>query len=304
MNAVVPMQLGGQKPRSKLKAVKPETAKPSHPKILVFGKPGVGKTWASLQWPLVYYVDTEGGANLEHYTARLAEAGGVYFGPDQGARDPVTVLEQVQGLATERHPYKTLVIDSISQLWTTIIANEQAKLGSKDAYGASKKPARAYFRQIVVWCEKLDMNVILIAHERDVWGTDGKTGVTYDGDEKLEYQLHLALNVFKQGPARLARVGKSRLLSFPEGHTFKWDFDTFADLYGRDVIEREAEPIVLASENQVQEIERLLSIVKIPEEIVEKWKNAANAESWSEFEADKLEKCLTVLRNKLAGETQ
>lgn len=295
MNAITPARA----PRSRLKAIAPKAAAPEHPKILVFGKPGVGKTWVSLEWPRVYYIDTEGGANLAHYTDKLQASNGVYFGPEQGSRDPATVLEQVQGLATERHPYQTLVIDSISHTWNSIIAQEQAKLGAKDAYGASKKPARAYFRQIVLWCERLDMNVILIAHERDVWGSDGKTGVTYDADEKLEYQLHLALNVVKQGPRRFARVGKSRLLAFPEGETFDWNFVAFADLYGREAIEKEAEPIALASPEQVAEIERLLSVVKMPEETIEKWKNAAAADTWAEFEADKIEKCLAVLRNKI-----
>jgi hypothetical protein len=71
-----------QKPKakSKLKAVAPKAAEPSKPKMLIFGKPGVGKTWTSLDFPNVYYVDTEGGADLAHYTDKLEKSGGVYFG--------------------------------------------------------------------------------------------------------------------------------------------------------------------------------------------------------------------------------
>src|SRR5262249_38170256 len=102
--------------KSKLKAVDPKAAEPSKPKILIFGKPGVGKTWGSLDFPSVYYIDTEGGADLKHYTDKLTKAGGMYFGPEQGSLSFASVLEQIQALATERHSFRTVVIDSISKL--------------------------------------------------------------------------------------------------------------------------------------------------------------------------------------------
>ncbi len=34
-----------------LKGTDPKSAKPSKPKILIYGKPGVGKTWAALDFP-------------------------------------------------------------------------------------------------------------------------------------------------------------------------------------------------------------------------------------------------------------
>lgn len=134
---------------SKLKAVDPKSAAPSKPKVLVFGKSGIGKTWTSLDFPNVYYIDTESGADLGHYTDKLKKSGGAYLGVDQGSLSFDTVLEQVQALATEKHPYKTLVIDSISKLFNTEIATEMEKLGDKDVYGASKKPAVAYMRRLV-----------------------------------------------------------------------------------------------------------------------------------------------------------
>ena len=102
---------------SKLRAVTPKAAEPSKPKMLLYGRPGVGKTWASLDWPSVFYIDTEGGADLAHYTDKLERAGGVYLGPEQGSLSFETVMEQVQALATEQHLYRTLVIDSISKLF-------------------------------------------------------------------------------------------------------------------------------------------------------------------------------------------
>ena len=101
---------------SKLKAVAPEAVEPKKPKVLIYGPPGVGKTWASLDFPSVYYIDTEGGADLDHYRSKPRNSGGAYLGPDQGSLDFDVVIGQMQARAVERHPFRTVVIDSISKL--------------------------------------------------------------------------------------------------------------------------------------------------------------------------------------------
>ena len=114
---------------SKLKAKAPELVVPGKTKALLFGAAGVGKTWFTLGFPVPYYIDTEGGADLKHYQERLKAAGGAYLGPDEGSLDYDVVLDQMQALATEKHPYKTLIIDSITKIFQTAIANEQERLG-------------------------------------------------------------------------------------------------------------------------------------------------------------------------------
>ena len=151
---------------SKLKAVDPKSADPKKPKLLIFGKPGAGKTWGSLDFPGCYFIDCEGGANLGHYTDKLKKSGGMYMGPEQGSMDFQAVIEQVQALATEDHNFKTIVIDSVSKLFNTAIATEAERLGDKNAFGADKKPAVANMRRLVNWLSRIDMNVILIAHEK------------------------------------------------------------------------------------------------------------------------------------------
>lgn len=297
MNAVTP--------RSRLKAVAPKAAEPSKPKVLIFGKPGVGKTWQALDFPSVYYIDTEGGADLAHYTDKLERSGGVYLGPDQGSLDFATVLEQVQALATEKHHFRTLVIDSISKLYTLEITREGERLGDKNAFGADKKPAVAYMRRLVSWLVRLDMNVILIAHEKPLWGQDAKgeraeVGVTFDCWDKLEYELHLALNIQKRGTSRIARVTKSRLQGFPDGETFAWTYETFADRYGRSVIEKEAAPVAVATPEQVAELNRLLEVVKMPDGWLSAVLTRANVERLDDMDADKIEKLLNVVKEKMS----
>ena len=155
---------------SKLKAKDPKDVAPGKIKMMIFGKSGIGKTWISLDFPKPYYIDAEGGARLAHYQAKLAAVGGSYFGVEDGALSFEEVLGQIQALATEKHDYQTLVIGSVTKLYQTAIAEEAQRLGDKDAFGASKKPAIAYMRRLVNWVQRIDMNVVFEAHEASEWG--------------------------------------------------------------------------------------------------------------------------------------
>lgn len=289
-------------PRSRLKAVDPKAAEPSKPKILIFGKAGVGKTWASLDFPNVYFIDTEGGANRRHYTDKLATANGSYLGLEQGSCDFETVIDQIKALATEQHHYKTVVIDSFTKLYNAFAADIAEKVG--DDFGKDKKEANKPTRRLISWLGRLDMNVVLIAHEKSKWGVDAKgnrseIGVTFDAYEKLDYELDLCLNVVKNGPQRLARVTKSRLIGFKDADAFPWSYLDFANLYGKDVIEKESKQITLATAEQVSELNKLLSIVKLPDGQEDKWLKAAGAEVWEDVDTDKIAKCIEALKERI-----
>lgn len=283
---------------SKLKAVLPKEAGPRKPKILVFGKAGVGKTWTSLDFPNVYYIDTEGGASGSHYTEKLTASGGVYMGQEQGSLDFDTVIDQVKALATEQHHYKTLVIDSFTKLYQTFQADAAEEIG--DDFGRDKKEANKPTRKLIKWLTRLDMNVILIAHEKALWGVDGKgqrneIGVTFDAYDKMDYELDLCLNIIKAGPNRNAKIIKSRLLGFPDGDIFKWSYDEFASRYGKDIIEKDGRQLILATAEQLKEMERLVKTVQLKEGLEAKWLKAANADSWSEVDKDTIQKCIDYI---------
>lgn len=290
--------------KSKLGAVDPKSASPSRIKVVVFGKPGVGKTWGALDFPSVYYIDTEAGADLSHYTDKLKKAGGVYFGREQGSQDFPTVIEQVRALATEKHPYKTLVIDSLSKIYNLEVTKESERLGEKDAFGASKKPAVRMSAQLIRWLDKLDMNVILICHEKPEWSKGEQIGFIPDAHEKLEYELHLCLRLVKEGESRKAYVKKSRLSEFQDASRFDWSYVEFANKFGKKTLEADVKQLTLATPEQVAEINRLLDTVKMPEGEVDKWLKKANVETFAEMDEDKIQKCIDALNSKLKGETK
>lgn len=289
-----------------MKAVDPKSAEPSKPKVLIFGKPGVGKTWTALDFPNVYFIDTEGGADLPHYTDKLSTSGGVYLGLDQGSANFSDVIEQIKALATEEHTYKTVVIDSVTKIFNNEVAREAERLlaeGKKNEFSIDKKPALALLKQLISWIQRLDMNVIMIAHEKSQWGLNDKkerveTGVTFDFHDKVEYELHLCLNIAKQGASRKARVTKTRLTGFPDAAIFDWSYDNFAERYGREVLERSGKTLVLATADQLEKLKSYLEVVKLAEGQTDKWLAHYSITSFEEMDSSSLEKILTHLRDK------
>lgn len=284
---------------SKLKAIDPKQAEPSKPKILIFGREGVGKTWTSMDFPSVYYIDTEGGGNRDHYTDKLKKSGGMYFGPDQGSQSFEEVTGQVKALATEKHSFKTVVLDSASKLMAIEVGTETDRLmddGKKIEYGVEKKPAARHARRINGWIDKIDMNVIIISHQKAEYAKGEQVGVTYDAWDKIGYDLDLVLNIVKEGNSRKARVVKSRLLEFPEGTSFNWSYEEFSNRYGREVIERAATQIELASPDQIKELVGLLAIVKLPDGQEEKWLKTKKVESWEDMDSASITGAIAHIR--------
>lgn len=292
---------------SKLKAKSPEEVKPGKTKGMIYGASGVGKTWFTLSFPAPYYLDTEGGADLAHYQERLKKSGGAYLGPQDGTLDFNFVVEQMQALATEKHQFKTLIVDSITKLYQTAIANEQERLGDKDAFGASKKPAVAGMRRLVNWAMKLDMNIWFVAHDAAEWGIDPKTlqrteiGRVPDVWDKLIYELHLTIQAVKRGPSRVGIVKKSRLTGFPDAENFPLEYAEFAKRYGKDYIEANPTQLVIATGEQIAEINRLLSVVKVTDQEIEKVFTKAGVDSWAELSTEQAASVVSWLKKKIAA---
>jgi len=72
------------------------------------GRPGSAKTTAAIQFPNSYIIDSERGA--ENYDKLITESGSVVF----QTTDIHDVIQEVKGLLTERHDFRTLVIDPIT----------------------------------------------------------------------------------------------------------------------------------------------------------------------------------------------
>jgi hypothetical protein len=285
-----------------LKGRKPKTTEPKKPAILVFGEPGAGKTYTALDFPAVFFVDTERGATQAAYQDKLANAGGVYFGIEDGSQNFDEVLQQVRALRSLKHDYKTLVIDSFTKLFNIEIANEQERLkkaGKKDEFGLSKKPAVAKSRELVGLLSTIDMNVLLICHEAPNWSEGEQKGIKADSWDKLAYELDLVLHIRKLGGSRKAFVIKSRLDKFPESTSIDWSYDEISTRWGKSIVEKNHEPVALATPEQLARVAQLNDTLKTTPEEIDKHLSYGEATQYADMSTDKIAYVINRLEAKL-----
>lgn len=289
-----------------LRGKKPEAIE-KRLKMFVFGEAGVGKTTAALQFKHAYVIDTERGA--ENYPDIIAESKSVLF----QTSSMVEVIAEVRALLVEKHSYRTLIIDPITPLYTDLLetAEETLRREKPDAdptafgrhYGLANKTMKRLMNMLL----SLDMNVIMTSHAKTEYGDDmKKLGTTFDAWRKASYAFDLFLHLFRQGKSaeapRLAMVTKTRLKAFPDQSTFEWSYDEFAARYGKDILEREAAAVELASAEQVATITKLVSTVKLEEGAVEKWWKKAKVDRWEDMPADAVAKCIEYIKTEYLGD--
>lgn len=286
-----------------LKAVKPGIVKPGKPKIMISGGSGAGKTYFALDFPKPYLIDTESGATRQQYIEKLLKDGGAYFGKEQGSQNFKSVVDEFKTLATIKHDYKTVILDSFTYVYLLEAASAEETVGND--FGKDKKEANKPSRQLLRWMDAMDMSVILIAHKKDKYEkTENKkereyAGTTFDGYDKLEFILDLWVEIELIGKNRRFRVKKSRITEFPVGESFPLDYKKFASMYGEEIINGDVRPFILATQDQVYEMNALLEVVKISADEIGKWFKQAGVSAWEEMSSDTIEKCITFVKKKI-----
>ena len=121
------------------------------------------------------------------------------------------------------------------------------------------------------------MNVIITSHSKTEYKISGKemsvVGETFDCYKKLDYLFDLVFQIQKRGSDRIGIVKKSRIEGFPDMDSFPFSYDEIAHRYGREVLERDSVACrrLATTKDQVKELLRLIDLIKVPEEIYQKW---------------------------------
>jgi hypothetical protein len=274
-----------------LRARKPEAVN-KRLKLFMFGPAGVGKTTAAIQFPNSYVIDCERGS--ENYDKLITASGSAVF----QTTDIHDVIQEVKSLLTEKHDFRTLVIDPITPVYNDLLEKCEAKVGADFGrhYGAANKEMKRLANLIMA----LDMNVVITAHAKTEYGQNfSKLGYTFDGWRQLDYWFDLVVELGKKGKKRYARVVKTRIESFPDEDVFEWSYDAIRQRYDAKMLEKEATAVQLAHPAQVREVKDLLSVVRLPEGMVEKWFAKAGVEDWDDMPADVIAKCIEFVKNRL-----
>lgn len=280
------MALRGKKPEPKDKRLK----------ALFFGEAGVGKTMAAIQFPRPYLIDTERGAENDEYAKKLSDRGGVLF----QSSDFDDLIAEVRSLLSEQHEYRTLIIDPITTVYDDLLDKAAQKVGTD--FGRHYGEAKKQWKQLYNLLGRLDMNVIITSHAKNLYGDNlSIKGKTFDGPKGLDYLFDLVFEIQRRGEKRVGMVHKTRVEGFPEGAVFPFSYDEVADRYGRNVLEREAVATVLASDEQASQIKALVGESEIPLEVQQKWLEKAQASEWSEVSADTATKIIAHLEAQIAS---
>jgi hypothetical protein len=289
-----------------LRGVKPQAVE-KRLKALFYGPAGVGKTTASIQFPKPYLIDTEKGATNDQYVKQLEKVGGVIF----QTSDFDELLTEVKSLLTEKHDYRTLIIDPLTTLYNDLLDKcaEKLKRESKEKDATGTEFGRHYgeankkMKHLLNLLLRLDMNVIITSHAKNEYGTNLTVlGQTYDCYKKLDYLFDLVFEIQKRGKERVGIIKKSRIEAFPDGDQFPFSYEEIAKKYGKEVLERGAVAESLATPEQIKEIKRLIELLNVPSDVTEKWLSKANADSFEEMNYDLIQKCIDSLNSKIKGD--
>lgn len=276
-----------------LRGKKPEAVE-KRLKALFYGSAGIGKTTAAIQFPRPYLIDTERGAENEQYAKLLKASGGAIF----QTSDFDDMLAEVTSLLTEKHDYRTIIIDPLTVVYNELLDKSAKALVTRDdptgtAFSRHKGPADRKLKHLLNLLLRLDMNVIITSHAKNEWKNGAPTGTdTFDCYAKLDYLFDLVFYIQKRGTERVGVVKKTRMESFPEGDIFPFSYDEIANRYGRAILERSANVEAFASKEQVAELARLVELLKLPAETTDKWLDKAGAETFSELPANVADKCI------------
>ena len=276
-------------------------------KLFLYGSPGSGKTTSIIQCPNSYIIDGEKGT--DHYHKTITQNKSVVF--QSNIIDEV--VQELKQLLTTKHQYRTLIIDPITPIylscqekWTRIFEKDALNKG-KDSqiqnfgmrfWGKVKSEFKAMQRILL----SLDMNVLITAHQKDQYGLEmQKIGVQPDSMKGDSYLFDLVFRLEKNGNKYIAITEKERAeighSQFPD--TFEWSYDNLVKFYGKDTIEKEAVPVIMANPALIKEVEKLVEVIKVDPMVIEKWFDKESAETWLDFTQARLEKCHDYLLAQL-----
>jgi hypothetical protein len=290
-----------------LKAKKPEV-KEKRLKLFLFGPPGSRKTTSALQFPNSVLIDMERGS--EQYTKTINKAGSVVL----ETTNPDEVMSEIKSLLTEKHDYRTLIIDPVTiyyqalqDKWSRIFEHHAKTEKEKELqdfgmryWGRVKGEYKSFLRMLM----QLDMNLIMTSHQKDIYGPNmQKVGIGPDSMKGDNYVFDYVFRLNVVGDKAIAITEKQRSeplepQKFPP--EFEWSYKNFLKFYGSEIIEREAVAVQMATAEQVAEITRLLDVVKVNEEDVTKLWTKNDVDGWDELTSDAIQKYIDTLKKKIA----
>jgi hypothetical protein len=215
-------------------------------KMYIYGGEGVGKTVSALQFPAPAVIDTQKGTDYYVDSFDFAILDAESFGKDSS--DPDFIEEVIEDLAMDPGPYKTFVIDSMTDVCDKIL--QKRIQYRKDKTGKTEyelNPAdygwvKGYVKKFIHNLLALDMNIIATAESANEYSsTSGDfmevIGTKPEGHKKIPHLFDVVIELTKEGEQRRAHVKKDRTRKLPEN--FIYSYDALLGYLDKDNLEKE-----------------------------------------------------------------
>ena len=261
--------------RSKTMTFQPAGETNRRLKMLCWGDNGTGKTTMGIQFPNPAVIDLEGGT--EHY-------GGDFQFDVLKATEADDVNAAVDGLLTQDHDYRTLVIDPITLYWDALQKkwsdiflrrNKGSKGHRLEFYDLQPRDwmtIKAEHKELIRKLIQQDMNVIVTARQKTLYADQGfmrAVGETFDGEKSLPYLFDTILRLYRDDKGRfMAENLKDRTNKLPSGH-FVISYQILEDRLGKESLGRKAVPIQEATASQLDSLRHLIADSGMKEETVQ-----------------------------------
>lgn len=277
-----------------LKFKKPEV-KQQRLKAMFYGEMGTGKSTCACQFPNTAYIDTEDTTSKKKYADMIIKNGGAVL----ASGDFDEILQQVKELMSTKHDFKTLVIDSLTIPYENLQADCERTVGNE--FGRHVTAANKKMKLLVNLLLKMDLNVIVCCQAKKEYGSNMSViGQTYSCYNRLGYMFDLVFETQIRGDKFVAITKKSRIDEFPMNESFTFSYDEVIKRYGAQCIDKNVVPQELADKKQVDELNRLIDLFKVPEETWMKWVEKHNAESFEELSNETIQKIIDHLKSKIS----
>lgn len=287
---------------TKLRAKKPEITS-SRLKTLIYGEKGSGKTHFCCSLPDVYYIDTEGLEDYADFNEMIIKNGGdvVYL------LEMEDIIKEVRTLLSQNHHYKTLVIDSISFPYGYLSQLEAERLHNKSPttegteFGANIAKAKRLTFHLGILLSRLDMNVIVTAHQKAAYKDSKYSGETFDISDKMGYALGSIWRLETYGEHRKLYVEKTRYKQFKQFS--RHDFDDGANLilntFGEGMFKKESQKEELCTTDQLVEFNHLRSILNVTDENIQKMIIKYKAMSIEDVKKNDMNRAIELMKSRV-----
>ncbi len=286
-----------------LKAKKP-IVKEARFKAVIYANRGVGKTHFCCSFPNSYVIDSEGLESHPHFVEMLVSNGSDL----SRINDLSDIIAEVKTLLSTKHDYKTLIIDSITFPFH-LLANMEAERLAKNSggktegteFGANMAKAKRQVFELGMLLTRLDMNVIVTAHEKTKYQNGEEIGKVSDVSDKLEYALGSVIHLRRMAKKVFAFIEKSRYTQLPTGESFEFaqGYDLLCERLGKNVFEKQSEPEKLATPEQLDEVDRLIKVLNVPDDWLSKKVASYRATKLAQLNTADMAELIDLLKGRL-----